>query len=155
MVSCARWLLCLALLLLHLVGVDIANDDGQQWKNCNVTFTVLYFNSVSAAVIYDWSTLLNIKGSMDGYCDIWESYRKTFPPHLSVCYCPQNDGLSLPRWEWCPGETEKIPEASFFAVGRLPVSRLTHGSKCRLRAGKQKVDNLLTQKGNHSDVYIQ
>lgn len=37
----------------------------------------------------------------------------------------------------------------------LLVSRLTDGSKCRLRAGKQKVDNFLTQKENHSDVYIQ
>lgn len=52
----------------------------------------------SAAFIYAWDTLINIKGSMENPQETEKG----------------NESCS-------PGETEKVPEASFLAVGRLPV----------------------------------
>lgn len=55
---------------------------------CNIIFTLLCLNFVSAARIYDQGTLLHIKDSMD-------SYRKTFPPPF-ICSSPECTLLYIP-----------------------------------------------------------
>lgn len=127
--SWGGWKSCLGhVLLLRGPGeADIAFFPLLSVVICNVTFTVLCFTFVSAA--FTRSTLLNIKGSMDGYCDIWESYRKTFPPRVCsspecVLLCKKQRTLT-PKTGMVSEWDEKILEASFFSVGRLPVPATT------------------------------
>lgn len=76
--SSGGWKSCLGHVLL---GRGPAGADIAFFPLLSSSFAMLLcFTFVSAA--FTRSTLLNIKGSMEGYCDIWESYRKTFPPRV-------------------------------------------------------------------------
>lgn len=102
--------------------------------HCIVFYTIilaLTFNIWSyAAVIYNRSSLLHIKESMESLYDDWDRYRKTFPPPF-VCSSTSPDYFLLPTKRALSNSKKKLRKRGCRASIQVHIRRA-----CRLEIPK-------------------